>query len=196
MKKRLAILVALAVMTVTLAGCRPAPPTPPPTPWDDTVERQNVTEAVNAWVNGVEAYDIDAMAGESVLAAGFQLRIEEAGESYTKDADQLRAELAADEDAQKNFRSNENYIIELRYDSSIVEITPSVARVAGPFKTYESCVRVPRYESDHGQIVIELEKGSSAWKITAMTIKFEGGAATKSIGPKPISGFGFYKLVP
>lgn len=186
MRKRLAILVALAVMMVTVAGCRPSPPTP----WDDTVERQNLTVVVNDWTRGIEEYDIDAMAG-NVLAAGFKLTIEEAGRGYEKDETQLIAELRADEDDQLEFRFIDNYILELRYEWSIVELTPSVAKVAGNFTVFESSDSVPRWKSDTGQIVIEFEKGSE-WKMTAMAIEFDC-LAKKSIGSAMglRRGFGF-----
>ncbi|MGI6518684.1 MAG: hypothetical protein ACOX4C_07890 [Bacillota bacterium] len=194
MRKRLAILVALVVMTMTLAGCRPAAK-----PWDETADRQNLANAVSAWVTGIEEYDIDAMVGDGVLAAGFKLTMKEneTATPYTKDAARLLTELEEDEENQRFFREERGYRIELNYEWTIANISPSVAKVVGTFEVEEICDGMnDPWLSDRGEMVIEFEKGSSAWKMTAMNINFEGGVATKAVRPRAIVGFGFYKLVP
>jgi len=101
MTKRIAILAALVAVAVTLAGCG----FKPPVQWNEAEERERVAEALGKWVTGIEGYDVDAMAGDAVLAAGFKLIIQEgSARPYEKNAAKLMEELLADRDNQLRFR--------------------------------------------------------------------------------------------
>jgi len=97
------VLLALAAATALLAGCTPVMPVPP---WEEAEELVRITKAVNGWVAGVEAYDVEGMAGPSVLAAGFELTVTERL-TRTKSVETLRSELKRDEAAQGYFGSLE-----------------------------------------------------------------------------------------
>ena len=72
--RHIIVLLALATATAVLAGCTPVLPVPP---WEEAHEMARITKAVNDWARGVEDYDVEAMAGNRVLAAGFKLMITE-----------------------------------------------------------------------------------------------------------------------
>jgi hypothetical protein len=216
MKVRQAIvLLALVATTALLAGCIPVMPAPP---WEEAEELVRVTDAVNDWVRGVEGYDVEAMAGRRVLAAGFKLTITERL-TMTKDAETLRTELQRDEIAQGRFRTEKGYMLRLDIDSpnagssavvgdivgeydnvnawSVVAFDKAkvTARIAGRFEVYEQATGVPRWRSDSGEILIDLVKTSAGWKFTDMTIKFGAGfyadfAGAESVEPFECFGFG------
>lgn len=213
--RQIAFLLALAVATALLAGCTPASPAPP---WEEAKELARITKAVNDWARGVEGYDVEAMAGGGVLAAGFKLTMTERL-TMTKNADALRTELQRDEVAQGYFRSEKGYVLRLDIDSpdagssavagdivgeyddvnawSVVALDKIkvTARIAGKFEVYEQATGVPRWRSDSGEILIDLVKTSAGWKFTDMTIKFGAGfyadsAGTGSGGSLECFGFG------
>ena len=66
MTKRIAILAALVAVAVTLAGCG----FKHPVQWIEAEEKDRIEEALERWVDGIEDYDVDAMAGSGILAAG------------------------------------------------------------------------------------------------------------------------------
>lgn len=220
MMKRFAYLAALAIVAVALAGCVPTFNGP----WNEVEERQHVMSAVNAWATGVEEYDIDAMAGEGTLAAGFQLTIEEGGASYTKNAALLRSELESDSANQRLFRSKSGYDIRLDIDGpgsfpgdawneedpvnnwTIVSINQYKARATGFFEVFEVCDGMPeKWRSDSGLIEIEFLRTPARWKMAAMNIKFGkshyGAAVSESssnltTAASEAIGFGLSRLVP
>jgi hypothetical protein len=218
MKIRQAIvLLALAAATALLAGCTPFMPVPP---WEEAEELVRITKAVDGWVAGVEAYDIDAMAGPSVLAAGFELTVTERL-ARTKSVETLRSELKRDEAAQGYFRTEKGYVLRLDIDSpdagssavagdivggyddvnawSVVALdkAKATARIAGKFEVYEEATGAPRWRSDSGEILIDLAKTSAGWKFTDMTIKFGAGFYSDSAGAESVGSlecFGFGRL--
>lgn len=215
--RQVVILLALAVTTALLAGCTPVLPVPP---WEEAEELTRITKAVNDWVRGVEGYDVEAMAGSRVLAAGFKLTITERL-TRTKNAETLRTELQRDEVAQGYFRTEKGYELRLDIDSpdagssavagdivgeydtvnawSVVALDKIrvTARIAGKFEVYEKADGVPRWRSDSGEILIDLVKTSAGWKFTNMTIKFGAGFYADSADAEPIGSlecFGFGRL--
>ena len=218
MKVRQAIvLLALVATTALLAGCIPVMPAPP---WEEAEDLVRITDAVNDWVRGVEGYDVEAMAGRRVLAAGFKLTITERL-TMTKNADTLRTELQRDEIAQGRFRTEKGYMLRLDIDSpnagssavagdivgeydnvnawSVVALDKAkvTARIAGRFEVYEQATGVPRWRSDSGEILIDLVKTSAGWKFTDMTIKFGAGFYADSAGAASVGSlecFGFGRL--
>lgn len=188
MTKRIIVLAALAVIASMLAGCCLMPPT---VPWNEAEERVKLVSALNGWAEGVEDFDVDAMAGEGILAAGFKLTIQETI-SYTKDADTLRSELNNDAALQAQWRqAPTNYRLRLDIDSGVVEgdslfaqddvngwtivsIDKTKARVVGEFEVYEWTADVSTWQSDTGTIEIDLIRTPNAWKVLSMKIKFGG----------------------
>ncbi len=208
-------LLALVVATALLAGCTPVLPVPP---WEEAEELARITKAVNGWAQGVEGYDVEAMAGSRILAAGFKLTITERL-TRTKNADTLRTELQRDEVAQGYFRTEKGYVLRLDIDSpdagsstvagdvtgeyddvnawSVVALDKIkvTARIAGRFEVYEQAAGVPRWRSDSGEILIDLVKTGAGWKFTDMTVKFGAGfyadsPGTGSVGSLECFGFG------
>ncbi len=204
MTKRIAILAVLVALAVALAGCG----IKPPIQWDETEERARVLEAMNGWVDGVEAYNVDAMAGNGILAAGFELTIKEGSSSgYTKDAAVLKSELNADAGNQADYRKPANgYVLRLDIDNAagvvgyddvnawtIVSINKTNAEVVGKFEVYEkAAVRPTWWQSDTGNIEVTLVRTPNAWKMTNMTIKFDVfGTLALGTGVPEIEGFAF-----
>jgi len=203
MTKRIAILAVLVALAVALAGCG----IKPPIQWDETEERVRVLEAMNGWVDGVEAYDVDAMAGNGILAEGFELIIEEGTNVQPKKADKLRSELNADAGNQAEYRKPENgYVLRLDIDNAagvvgyddenawtIVSINRTNAEVVGKFEVYEkAAVRPTWWKSDTGNIAITLVRVPNAWKIIDMTIKFDVfGTLALDAGSSGITGLAF-----
>jgi hypothetical protein len=203
--------VLCVVMAVALSGCGGSGV---PVDWDDTAERANLIRAANSWITGIEAYDIDGMAGDNILAAGFVLTITENGASPTKDREQLIAELIADAVNQEDFRMDSGYTLRLDIDSdptadagydtenawTVLEISQYEADVTAFFEVFEEATDVPRWRSDSGQISMHFIRTYGAWKILTMEIKFgaafyPGGygyrtAAGAVAGPRA-GGFGF-----
>jgi len=192
MSKRIAILAAIAIFAAMLGGCLPKPPAP----WDEAAERALVAKALGDWVKGVENYNVDAMAGENVLAAGFRLTITEgAGAPYPKELEVLRAELAADAEDQANFRKPPtNYRLELAIPSwSIANLTQTTADASCTFTVNEWSSSATWLNSDRGDIVVELVKSGGVWKMTSMHITFKEQLAPTAANAGA-SGFGFGKL--
>jgi hypothetical protein len=213
--RHIIVLLALATATAVLAGCTPVLPVPP---WEEAHEMARITKAVNDWARGVEGYDVEAMAGSRVLAAGFKLMMTERL-TRTKNAETLRTELQRDEVAQGYFRTEKGYELRLDIDSpdagssavagdvageydtvnawSVVALdkVKVTARIGGKFEVYEEATGVPRWRSDSGEILIDLVKTSAGWKFTDMTIKFGAGfyadsADVESIGSLECFGLG------
>ncbi len=97
----------LAPAGIVLSGCSGPPP------FSEPVERVRITNALDAWADGVERHDIDAMAGDAVLAPYFTLIMSEAGYTYTKDVQRLHAELEEDRAWQEAFRKLHGYEMRL-----------------------------------------------------------------------------------
>ncbi len=215
--RHIIVLLALATATAVLAGCTPVLPVPP---WEEAHEMARITKAVNDWARGVEDYDVEAMAGNRVLAAGFKLMITERL-TRTKNAETLRTELQRDEVAQGYFRTEKGYVLRLDIDGpdagssavagdiageydivnawSVVALDKIrvTARIAGKFEVYEQAVGVPRWRSDSGEILIDLVKTSAGWKLTNITIKFGAGFYADSAGAASVGSlecFGFGRL--
>jgi len=213
--QQVVILSVLAATAALLAGCTPVLPAPP---WEEAEELTRITKAVNDWVRGVEGYDVEAMAANRVLAAGFKLTITERL-TRTKNAETLRTELQRDEVPQGCFRTEKGYVLRLdidcpdagssavagdiagEYDDvnawSVVALDKIrvTARIAGKFEVYEQATGVPRWRSDSGEILIDLVKTSAGWRSTEMTIKFGAGfcadhAGAGSVGSLECFGFG------
>ena len=149
----------------------------------------------------MEEYDIDAMAGDRILAAGFKLDIYEGVTLGTKDkpaADLLR-ELHDDEQNQLAFRKSKaeggaGYELAFDVDWEIDKIDKSSATVLGVFEVWETMegglgADVPGHivdgwwNSDNGTIEVALVRTPNAWKITYMKIVFNAGvgAAARSL---------------
>ncbi|MEA4884830.1 MAG: hypothetical protein VB144_14455 [Clostridia bacterium] len=194
MAKRLTCLAALVLMTVVLAGCMGQPP------FNETLERQAVITALNGWVGGVEAYNVDAMAGTGIVAPTFKLTINEGAATYAKPLDQLKAELNADKNSQASFRlPATGYVIRLDIDGAvegavdkhevkdnvnawtIVSINAQKAEVTGFFEVYETYngpvvgPYAPYWRSDSGSIKINLVRLPNAWKMESMQLKYGSG---------------------
>lgn len=204
MTKRIAILAVLVALAVAMAGCG----VKPPIKWDETEERAQVLEAMNGWVAGVEAYNVEAMAGNGILAAGFELTIQEgSSKGYTKDAALLKSELNVDAGNQAEYRKPANgYVLRLDIDNAagvvgyddvnawtIVSINRTNAQVVGKFEVYEKAtVRPTWWKSDTGNIDVTLVRTPNAWKMIDMTIKFDVfGSLAVGAGSSEIAGFAF-----
>ena len=196
MTKRIAILAALVAVALTLAGCG----FKPPVQWNETEERARALEAMNGWAQGVEDYNIDAMAGDGILAAGFRLTIKEgSAKPYDKPVTDLLRELRDDEDNQLAFRKSKaeggaGYELAFDVDWEIDKINKSSATVLGVFEVWETMegglgADVPGHivdgwwNSDNGTIEVALVRTPNAWKITYMKIVFNAGvgAAARSL---------------
>ncbi|MBP7164754.1 MAG: hypothetical protein KBB15_03790 [Firmicutes bacterium] len=178
------VLSLLVVMSILLPGCF-APP-----PFSEPVERVRITNALDAWVAGVEHYDIDAMSGNAVLAPHFILIMSEAGHTYTKDVGRLRAELEADRARQEALRKLQGYEIRLDMDGALgipgdlAHTCDSVnaweirlssinrASVAGFFEAFEKSIFAPLCRFDSGSICIEFTKTGAGWRMSEMHIRF------------------------
>lgn len=209
MTKRIAILAALVAVAVTLAGCG----FKPPVQWNEAEERERVAEALASWVTGIEEYDVDAMAGDAVLAAGFKLIIQEGdAKPYQKNAAKLMEELLGDRDKQLTFRKasgegGAGYQLEFDVDWVITKINKSSATVNGEFGVWETIdgglggldftggrIENGWWNSDNGLITIELVRTPNAWKMTSMTIVFNAGAASTARALLDPVGLGIGKL--
>ncbi|MEA4884345.1 MAG: hypothetical protein VB144_11965 [Clostridia bacterium] len=207
MAKRTWALVLLSLMTALLSGCTLQ------TPIDGAQERVQVMAALNSWVRGVEAYEMDAMAGDGVMAAGFRLTIKEGMSTETKDLARLRSEISIDIDEQALLRMTKGYVIRLDIDGSaaamdvpgvmdsingwaVATIVGSTAEATGSFEVYEKTTSIPEWRSDSGFISVGMVKTTAGWKMESMTIKFgrcEYRARASSAGMAGMSagGFGF-----
>ena len=185
MTKRIAILAALVAVAVTLAGCG----FKPPAQWNEAEEREHVAEALASWATGIEEYDVDAMAGDAVLAAGFKLIIQEGdAKPYQKNAAKLMEELLGDRDSQLTFRKapdegGAGYQLEFDFDWVTDPITKSSATVNGEFGVWEIIdgglgpdveghIVDGWWNSDNGLITIEMVRTPNAWKMISMKIVF------------------------
>jgi hypothetical protein len=179
-----AVVSMLVLAGILLSGCSGPPP------FSEPIERTRITNALDAWVDGVERYDIDAMAGDAVLAPHFTLVMSEAGYTYTKDVRRLRAELEADRAWQETFREHEGYVMRLDIDG-VLGIPGDLAYSRDPvdawavsfagatkasatsfFEVFEKSTYVPLRRSDSGSIDIEFTKTSAGWKMSEMHIRF------------------------
>lgn len=210
MVKRIAILSALVVMAVTLAGCG----FKHPVQWNEAEERERVAETLDGWATGIEEYDIDAMAGDGVLAAGFRLIMQEgsAQASEPKDAAKLLKELRDDEGNQLAFRKSKaegGAGYQLRFDVhwDIDKINRSSATVIGAFAVWETIqgglggfdftagrIENGWWNSDNGLITIELVRTPDAWKMVGMTIVFRCGVNGTAVANASPDGLGFGRL--
>lgn len=214
MHRRIAVALICAAMSVSLSGCG-GPGNP--IEWDDAVERANLVYAADSWAGGIENYDIDAMAGDNILAAGFLLTVTESGSSDTKTREALIAELEADADNQADFRKNSAYELRLDVDTGVVagDLMPGEdpvnawtithfsqyeADVEAFFEVFEESVGVPRWRSDSGQISMHFIRTYGAWKILSLDIRFGadfygvgagGASAPRAIAGPRAGGFGF-----
>jgi len=180
-----AVVSMLVLAGVLLSGCSGPPP------FSEPVERVRVTNALDAWVDGVERYDIDAMAGDAVLAPHFTLVMSEAGYTYTKDVQRLRAELEADRAWQETFRKDRGYVMRLDIDG-VLGISGDLAYSRDPvdawavgfagatkasatgfFEVFEESTDVPVWwRSDSGSIDVEFTKTGAGWRMSEMHIRF------------------------
>ncbi len=215
MNKKIIMAVLCVVMAVALSGCG-GPGNP--LEWDNAAERANLVCAASRWAGGIEDYDIDAMAGNNIMAAGFRLTINENGESDTKTREVLISELGADAENQANFRYDSAYELRLDIDSdgldgdiifgeddvnawTIVNISQYEADVTGFFEVFEESTGVPRWRSDSGQISMHFIRSYGAWMILSMEIRFGAAnypsdpgadaASTRAIAGPRARGFGF-----
>ena len=208
MTKRIAILAALVAVALTLAGCG----FKPPAQWNETEERERVAEALGSWVTGVEDYDVDAMAGNGILAPDFKLVIQEgSAKPYEKPAAKLMDELLGDEDNQLTFRKSKakggaGYQLEFDVDWLITRINKSSATVNGEFGVWETIdgglgndvpgrIEDGWWNSDNGLITVELVRTPNAWKMISMTIVFNAGAASAARALSGPVGLGIGKLL-
>jgi predicted small lipoprotein YifL len=209
MTKRIAILAALVAVAVTLAGCG----FKHPVQWIEAEEKDRIEEALERWVDGIEDYDVDAMAGSGILAAGFRLVIKEGqkGEPYEKNAAKLMEELLGDRNNQLTFRKvpdegGAGYQLEFDVDWVITKINKSSATVNGEFGVWETIdgglgSYVDKHidehgwwNSDNGLITIELVRTPNAWKMISMTIVFNPTAGAGSVAQQDLTGLGIGKL--
>lgn|GEM_PF-2072735 len=195
MRTEKVIVLSLVVLAaVALAGCAGPPQ------FSEPAERARMSLALDAWVDGVERYDVEAMAGDSVLAPHFTLVMTEAGYTYTKNRDRLRAELEEDREWQEAFRGEGGYAMRLDIDGparipgdlayardgvdawtvSFQGSTKSSA--SGFFEVFEKSTRTPDWwPSDRGSIDIQLEKTGSGWRMSEMHIRF--GPSSYGLAP-------------
>ncbi len=209
MTKRIAILAALVAVAVTLAGCG----LKPPVQWNEAEEREHVAKALASWVTGIEEYDVDAMAGDGILAAGFKLIIQEGdAKPYEKNAARLMEELIGDTDNQLAFRKSKaqggaGYQLEFDVDWLIARIDKSSATVNGEFGVWETIegglggldftggrIENGWWNSDNGLITISMVRTPNAWKMISMTIVFNAGAASAARALSGTMGLGIGKL--
>jgi len=213
--KKIMMAVLCVVMAVALSGCG-GPGNP--IQWDDAAERANLVHAASSWAGGIEDYDIDAMAGNGILAAGFTLSIKENGKTYPKTREKLLAELQADAAKQAAFRADSAYKLRLDIDNgvlagdllpgydainawTIVNISLSGADVVAFFEVFEEATGVPRWRTDSGEISMHFIRTFGAWKILTMEISYGAGAyadgasggavAARAVARPRAAGFGF-----
>lgn len=210
MTKRIAILAALVAVALTLAGCG----FKPPVQWNEAEARERVAEALGRWVTGIEEYDVDAMAGDGILAPGFKLIIQEgSAKPYEKNAAKLMEELLGDRDNQLAFRKaadegGPGYQLEFDVDWVITKINKSYATVNGEFGVWETIegglggldftggrIENGWWNSDNGLITIELVRTPNAWKMTSMTIVFNAGTGSAACALSGSVGLGIGKLL-
>jgi hypothetical protein len=185
-RTRYYIVVSMLVLAgIVLSGCSGPPP------FSEPIERTRITNALDAWVDGVERYDIDSMAGNSVLAPYFTLVMSEAGYTYTKDVQRLRAELEADRAWQEAFRKDQGYVMRLDIDGvlaipgdlaysrdpvnawAVSFAGATKASATGFFEVFEKSTDVPVWwRSDSGSIGIEFTKTGAGWRMSEMHIRF------------------------
>ena len=215
MTKRIAILAALVAVALTLAGCG----FKPPVQWNEAEERERVAETLGGWVAGVEDYDVDAMAGNGILAPDFKLIIQEgSAKPYDKSAAKLMEELLGDRDNQLAFRkskteSGPGYELDFQVDWVVTRINKTSATVTGEFEVWETIdgglqgsdftggrIENGWWNSDNGLMTIELVRTPNAWKMISMTIVFNAGvgtvAASSAHAQSDIVGLGIGKLRP
>ena len=119
MTKRIAILAALVAVAMTLAGCG----FKPPIQWNEAEELLAVLGAANGWAQGVEDYNVEAMAGNGILAQGFKLLIYEGATlGSKKDGGQLRMELDGSAAEQAYYRADKGYMLRLDIDRADAEL--------------------------------------------------------------------------
>jgi hypothetical protein len=205
MHRRIVIALICVAVAVSLSGCG-GPGNP--IEWDDAAERANLIRAANSWARGIEDYDIEAMAGDNMLAAGFLLTITENGESHTKTREELIAELEADADNQTDFRLNYGYTLRLDIDNGVVggdlmpgedyvnawtitHISQYEADIEAFFEVFEEAIDVPRWRSDSGQMSMHFIRSYGAWKILSMEIAFGGDCYGDAAGGRAARGGGF-----
>ena len=209
MTKRIAILAALVAVAVTLAGCG----FKPPAQWNEAEERAHALAALGKWATGVEEYDVDAMAGDGILAAGFKLIIKEGSAvPYDKSAADLLKELREDEQQQLAFRKSKatggaGYELDFRANWVIDSINRSSATVNTLFEVWETIedglgedvpghIENGWWNSDNGTIEVALVRTPNAWKMVSMKIVFNAGVGSTAralSGPVGL-GFGIGKL--
>jgi len=213
MTKRIAILAALVAVAVALAGCG----FKHPVEWIEAEEKQRIEEAVGRWVDGIEDYNVDAMAGNGILAAGFKLVIKEGqtGEPYEKSVAELMEDLLADEANQLRFREDPppdgngaGYELDFRVDWGPITIAKqSSATVIGEFGVWETIkgglqgpdftggrIEGGWWNSDNGLITIYLVRTPNAWKMISMTIVFNAGVNSTARALSGSMGLGIGKL--
>ena len=185
MKTRYWALVSTLVLAgILLSGCSG------PSSFSEPVEKTRILNALDAWVDGVERYDIDGMAGDAILAPYFTLVMSEAGYTYTKDVRRLRAELEADRAWQETFRKDQDYEMRLDIDGvpgisgdlaytrdpvnawALSFAGPTSAFAIGFFEVFEKSTAVPLWRSDSGSIDIEFTKTGAGWRMSEMHIRF------------------------
>jgi len=219
MTKRIAILAALVAVAMTLAGCG----FKPPIQWNEAEELLAVLGAANGWAQGVEDYNVEAMAGNGILAQGFKLLIYEGATlGSKKDGGQLRMELDGSAAEQAYYREDKGYELRLDIDPADADAGDGIkdannewkielidrtnAKVTGKFEVYETADCLPDtlnggrivggwWNSDNGEITIELIRTPNAWKMIAMTIVFyypDAGAGAAALS-SPV-GLGLGKL--
>jgi len=208
MTKRIAILAALVAVALTLAGCG----FKPPVQWDEAEERAHALEAMGRWATGVEDYNVDAMAGDGILAAGFKLIIKEGSASHEKNAAKLMEELLGDRDNQLGFRKSKaqggaGYELDFRVNWVINTIDRSSATVNASFEVWETIedglgddvaghIVDGWWNSDNGTIEVALVRTPNAWKVISMKIVFNAGAASTARALPVLEGLGIGKLRP
>lgn len=186
MKTRYCAIVSMLVLAgILLSGCSGPPP------FSEPIERTRITNALDAWVDGVERYDIDAMAGDAILAPHFILVMSEAGYTYTKNVQRLRAELEVDRAWQETFRKDQGYEMRLDIDGvlgisgdlaysrdsvnawAVSFVGATKASATGFFEVFERSTDVPVWwRSDSGSIDIEFTKTGAGWRMSEMHIRF------------------------
>ncbi len=199
MRTRYCAVVSMLVLAgILLSGCSGPPP------FSEPIERARITNALDAWVDGVERYDIDAMAGHAILAPHFTLVMSEAGYTYTKDVRRLRAELEADRAWQETFREDRGYVMRLDIDG-VLRISGDLAYTSdqvnawavsfagatkasatGFFEVFEKSIDVPLWRSDSGSIDIEFTKTAAGWRMSEMHIRF--GSSFYGLPPASATG--------
>lgn len=187
MYRRVTIALLCAAMALALSGCGGSKNL---INWNDAVERENLLAAANSWIRGIEEYDFEAMAGNGIMAAGFELTITENKRSYLKDLATLRTELLADKGYQLAFRDEAGYALHLDIDGgpvvgdavhgedaenawSITEFGQYKASIIGGFEVFERWSGSDVvWRSDSGQIQADFIRSYNAWKLVSMEIKF------------------------